>query len=141
VFHTEYSSLRFALFYMAEFMNTITMSAVMVTLFFGGPDGPGFHFLRWLWPIVWFAGKTVVFLYVYVWTAARLGSATTSSWALAGRSSSRSRSDGCWSWRRSGPARSGALRSLPVQPSPPAVSGRAYRLAQPRASAEEGLVE
>ena len=71
-FHTEYSSLRFALFYMAEFMNTITMSAVMVTLFFGGPDGPGFHFLRWLWPIVWFAGKTVVFLYVYVWIRAAL---------------------------------------------------------------------
>ena len=49
-FHTEYSSLRFALFYLAEFMNMITMSAVMVTLFFGGPDGPGFHFVRWLWP-------------------------------------------------------------------------------------------
>jgi len=48
--NTEYSSLRFALFYLAEFMNTITMSAVMVTLFFGGPDGPGFHFVRWLWP-------------------------------------------------------------------------------------------
>jgi NADH-quinone oxidoreductase subunit H len=71
-FHTEYSSLRFALFYLAEFMNTITMSAVMVTLFFGGPDGPGFHFLRWLWPIVWFAGKTVVFMYVYVWIRAAL---------------------------------------------------------------------
>jgi NADH-quinone oxidoreductase subunit H len=71
-FHTEYSSLRFALFYMAEFMNTITMSAVMVTLFFGGPDGPGFHFLRWLWPILWFAGKTVVLLYVYVWIRAAL---------------------------------------------------------------------
>ena len=71
-FHTEYSSLHFALFYLAEFMNTITMSAVMVTLFFGGPDGPGFHFLRWLWPIVWFVGKTVVFLYVYVWIRAAL---------------------------------------------------------------------
>jgi NADH-quinone oxidoreductase subunit H len=71
-FHTEYSSLRFALFFMAEFMNTITMSAIMVTLFFGGPDGPGFHFLRWLWPIVWFGGKTVVFLYGYVWIRAAL---------------------------------------------------------------------
>ena len=71
-FHTEYSSLRFALFYLAEFMNTITMSAVMVTLFFGGPDGPGFHFVRWLWPILWFAGKTVVFMYVYVWIRAAL---------------------------------------------------------------------
>ena len=42
-FHTEYSSIRFALFFLAEFMNTITMSAIVVTLFFGGPDGPGAH--------------------------------------------------------------------------------------------------
>ena len=37
-FNTEYSSIRFALFFLAEFMNTITMSAVIVTLFFGGPQ-------------------------------------------------------------------------------------------------------
>ena len=42
-FHTEYSSIRFALFFLAEFMNTITMSAITVTLFFGGPDGPVPH--------------------------------------------------------------------------------------------------
>ena len=71
-FHTEYTSIRFALFFLAEFMNTITMSAVIVTLFLGGPDGPGFHFLRWLWPILWFAGKTLVFLYCYVWVRAAL---------------------------------------------------------------------
>jgi NADH-quinone oxidoreductase subunit H len=71
-FNTEYSSIRFAMFYLAEFMNMITMSAIMVTLFFGGPDGPGFHFLRWLWPILWFVGKTGVFLYVYVWIRAAL---------------------------------------------------------------------
>ncbi|MHB8245247.1 MAG: NADH-quinone oxidoreductase subunit NuoH [Acidimicrobiales bacterium] len=71
-FNTEYSSIRFALFYLAEFMNTITMSAIMVTLFFGGPDGPGFPFLRWLWPILWFVGKTFVFLYVYIWIRAAL---------------------------------------------------------------------
>ncbi|MDA8292047.1 MAG: NADH-quinone oxidoreductase subunit NuoH [Actinomycetota bacterium] len=71
-FNTEYSSLRFALFYLAEFMNTITMSALAVTLFFGGPDGPGFHFLRWLWPILWFVGKTGAFCYVQVWIRASL---------------------------------------------------------------------
>ena len=39
-FNTEYSSIRFALFFLAEFMNTITMSAIIVTLFLGGPAGP-----------------------------------------------------------------------------------------------------
>ena len=71
-FNTEYSSLRFSLFYLAEFMNTITMSAIAVTLFFGGPDGPGFHFLPWVWPIIWFLGKTVIFCYVQVWIRASL---------------------------------------------------------------------
>jgi len=71
-FHTEYSSIRFALFFLAEFMNTVTMSAIVVTLFFGGPDGPGFHVVRWLWPILWFVGKTTVFCYVQVWIRASL---------------------------------------------------------------------
>jgi len=71
-FHTEYSSVRFALFFLAEFMNTITMSAIVVTLFLGGPDGPAPHVVRWLWPILWFLGKTIVFLYVYVWIRASL---------------------------------------------------------------------
>ena len=71
-FHTEYSSIRFALFFLAEFMNTITMSAIVVTLFFGGPDGPGFHFVRWLWPILWFGAKLGAFLYLQVWIRAAL---------------------------------------------------------------------
>jgi NADH-quinone oxidoreductase subunit H len=73
-FHTEYSSIRFALFFMAEFMNTITMSAVVVTLFFGGPDGPAPHVmvLDWLFPIFWFLGKTFAFLFIYVWLRAAL---------------------------------------------------------------------
>ena len=73
-FHTEYSSLRFALFFLAEFMNTITMSAVMVTLFFGGPSGPvpNIPHLEWLFPILWFLGKTVAFCFAYVWFRAAL---------------------------------------------------------------------
>ncbi|MEY2475151.1 MAG: NADH-quinone oxidoreductase subunit [Actinomycetota bacterium] len=71
-FHTEYSSSRFALFFLAEFMNTITMSAIIVTLFLGGPNGPGFDFLPWLWPILWFFAKLLVFLFVYVWFRATL---------------------------------------------------------------------
>jgi NADH-quinone oxidoreductase subunit H len=73
-FNTEYSSIRFALFYLAEFMNTITMSAIVVTLFLGGPDGPTAHvfILSWLIPVLWFLGKTLVFLFIYVWLRAAL---------------------------------------------------------------------
>jgi NADH-quinone oxidoreductase subunit H len=73
-FHTEYTAIPFALFYLAEFMNTITMSALIVTLFLGGPDGPIFHVpvLVFLMPIAWFVGKTVAFLFLYVWLRAAL---------------------------------------------------------------------
>jgi NADH-quinone oxidoreductase subunit H len=68
---TEYAGVRFALFYLAEFMNTITISAVAVTLFLGGPSGPAFGFLPdTLWPIIWFFLKLMVFLFVYVWIRA-----------------------------------------------------------------------
>jgi NADH-quinone oxidoreductase subunit H len=74
-FHTEYSSIRFALFFLAEFMNTITMSAIIVTLFFGGPDGPIPRFIPtsdvWM-PVLWFLGKVLIFLFVYVWFRAAL---------------------------------------------------------------------
>ena len=71
-FHTEYSAIRFALFFLAEFMNTITISAVAVTLFLGGPNGPHISFLPELWPVVWFLLKLVAFLFVYVWFRATL---------------------------------------------------------------------
>ncbi|MCB0999110.1 MAG: NADH-quinone oxidoreductase subunit NuoH [Acidimicrobiales bacterium] len=81
-FNTEYSSIRFALFFLAEFMNTITMSAVIVTLFFGGPQPLTIDIggLQWdgdlyLGPLngtIWFFLKLLVFLYVYVWFRATL---------------------------------------------------------------------
>lgn len=72
-FHTEYSSLRFALFFLAEFMNTVTLSAIIVTLFLGGPAGPDFGFLPgWLWGFVWFFSKLLIFLFMFVWFRATL---------------------------------------------------------------------
>ena len=74
-YHTEYSSIRFALFYLAEFMNTVTMSAIIVTLFLGGPQSP-FHWQpagpAWLWGIFWFFLKLLVFLFMYIWFRATL---------------------------------------------------------------------
>ncbi len=66
-FNTEYSSFRFAIFYLAEFMNAITLAAIVTTLFLGGPTGwypPG---PDWIWGLVWFFGKVLVLLYVLVW--------------------------------------------------------------------------
>jgi NADH-quinone oxidoreductase subunit H len=81
-FNTEYSSIRFALFFLAEFMNTITMSAVIVTLFLGGPqplriDIGGFQwdgdlYLGPLNGTVWLLLKVMLFLYAYVWFRATL---------------------------------------------------------------------
>ena len=69
-YQTEYASIGFALFYLAEFMNTITMSAIIVTLFLGGPSGPPIagHSVG----ILWFLIKVFVFLYTYVWLRATL---------------------------------------------------------------------
>lgn len=71
-FHTEYSSIRFALFYLAEFMNTITMSAIVVTLFLGGPNGPDFTSIGWLSGVLWFFIKLMLFLFSFVWLRATL---------------------------------------------------------------------
>jgi NADH-quinone oxidoreductase subunit H len=72
-FHTEYSSLRFSLFFLAEFMNVVTMAAIIVTLFFGGPHGPIVtDTLGWVWPILWFFLKVLVFLFIFVWFRATL---------------------------------------------------------------------
>lgn len=79
-FNTEYSSIRFGLFFLAEFMNTITMSGVIVTLFFGGPQPLKIGDTTLDIPLIgnswegtiWFLLKVLVFLYIYVWFRATL---------------------------------------------------------------------
>ena len=69
-FQTEYSGFRFAIFYLAEFLNAVTMGAIIVTLFLGGPSGPVPVGPGWVWGFVWFFVKLVAVLYVFVWTRA-----------------------------------------------------------------------
>ena len=79
-FNTEYSSIRFALFFLAEFMNVITMSALIVTLFFGGPQPIAIGNTVLDIPLipnalegtVWLMLKVIAFLYFYVWLHATL---------------------------------------------------------------------
>ncbi len=72
-FHTEYSSLRFSLFYLAEFMNVVTMSAIIVTLFLGGPNGPILtDTADWVWGVLWFLVKLFALLFTFVWFRATL---------------------------------------------------------------------
>ncbi len=71
-FHTEYTSLKFAMFFLAEYINIVTVSSLATTLFLGGWQAP-FPFSRVEWmatgwfPIVWFLSKTLVFIFFFVW--------------------------------------------------------------------------
>jgi NADH-quinone oxidoreductase subunit H len=65
-YHTEYGGMRFGLYSMSEYINLITLSALCVTLFFGGWHGPGFDGPSWTAPL-WFLGKLVLLLFVFIW--------------------------------------------------------------------------
>src|SRR4029078_5307073 len=74
-FHTEYSGMRFALFFLAEYANMIRVSSVAATLSRGGWLAPFSHWLPFLnivpgW--IWFLIKSFVFLYIFIWVRATL---------------------------------------------------------------------
>ena len=76
-FHTEYSGMRFAFFFLAEYTNMIVVSCVATTLFLGGwlapfPNVPWLSFLGYVPGWVWFILKTFGFLYVFLWVRATL---------------------------------------------------------------------
>jgi NADH-quinone oxidoreductase subunit H len=65
-FHTEYSGIKFAMFYLGEYVNTVTVASIAVTLFLGGWRGPHPSFLPWLWPVLWFLLKVTAVIYAYI---------------------------------------------------------------------------
>jgi len=80
-YHTEYSSMKFAMFFMAEYANMITVSCVATLLFFGGANSPFGHIFDGIFatgvihavlPIFWFVFKILMFLLLYIWVRATL---------------------------------------------------------------------
>jgi NADH-quinone oxidoreductase subunit H len=72
-FHTEYSSLKFALFFLAEYVSMATVSAMATTLFLGGWQAPWGVVHLWpganegYWPLLWFFGKVLTFIFFFIW--------------------------------------------------------------------------
>jgi NADH-quinone oxidoreductase subunit H len=72
-FHTEYSSLKFALFFLAEYVNMVTVSALATTLFLGGWHAPFGLTSIWAganegwWPVLWFVLKVLLFIFFFIW--------------------------------------------------------------------------
>ena len=70
-YHTEYSSMKFAMFFMAEYLNMFTVGCLATLLFFGGWHGPALPFLppllQMVLPVIYFAIKVLFFIFLYIW--------------------------------------------------------------------------
>jgi NADH-quinone oxidoreductase subunit H len=73
-YHTEYSAMKFAMFFMAEYANMITVGCLATLLFLGGWNGPIFGpaIVQALLPVLWFCAKVFVFLFIYIWVRGTL---------------------------------------------------------------------
>jgi len=78
-YHTEYSSMKFAMFFMAEYANMITVACVATLMFFGGADSPFGHIFdsfgngliaSFLFGVTWFVAKVFFFILLYIWVRA-----------------------------------------------------------------------
>jgi len=73
-YHTEYSAMKFAMFFMAEYANMITVACLAALLFLGGWSGPVFgpDILQAILPVFWFALRIFIFLFIYIWVRGTL---------------------------------------------------------------------
>ena len=79
-YHTEYSSMKFAMFFMAEYANMITVSCVATLMFFGGASSPFGHLIpafggaiiQAILPVLWFVVKVLAFLLLFIWVRGTL---------------------------------------------------------------------
>ena len=65
-YHTEYAGMSFGVFFLAEYANMITVSAIAASMFLGGWNGPVFP------PVIWFVVKVILFMFIYVWVRGTL---------------------------------------------------------------------
>ncbi len=71
-FNTEYSGIRFAILMLSEYAGMVAISAIAVTVYLGGWNGPRLGVLPWLWPVLWFFAKLGILIFIFIWVRATM---------------------------------------------------------------------